>query len=192
MKDFPSVLNCKIIADSLNQLHLDKIEFHNKHYGKLINQQQQITKMLDNLYIDKVKGRITESEYEKFYISFYDEAAEIKSQLDKLGEAQDNYFITAKYVLDLVNRAHELFESSEVEEKRQLIKLVLQNLRLEDDKLLWDAVKPFDTLLNVSDSQGWCGLPNAFRNKEATMGFTLQHIQTIYSSFRIELQELIF
>ena len=122
--------------------------------------------MLDNLYIDKVKGRITESEYEKFYISFYDEAAEIKSQLDKLGEAQDNYFITAKYVLDLVNRAHELFESSEVEEKRQLIKLVLQNLRLEDDKLLWDAVKPFDTLLNVSDSQGWCGLPNAFRNKK--------------------------
>ncbi len=49
-----------------------------------------------------------------------------------------------------------LFMGSEVEEKRQLIKLVLQNLRLEDEKLLWDAQKPFDAILNVSDSQPWC------------------------------------
>jgi len=146
----------KDIANSLNQLHVDKIEFHNKHYNKLINQQQQITKMMDNLYLDKLKGRITESEYDKFYTSFYDEAAEIKSQLSKLEEAQDNYYITAKYILELVNEAHELFIGSEVEEKRQLIKLVLQNLRLEDDKLLWDAAKPFDAILNVADSQRWC------------------------------------
>ena len=146
----------KDIANSLNQLHVDKIEFHNKHYNKLISQQQQITKMMDNLYLDKLKGRITESEYDKFYTSFYDEAAEIKSQLDTLSEAQDNYYITAKHILELVNKAHELFIGSEVEEKRQLIKLVLQNLRLEDDKLLWDAAKPFDAILNVADSQRWC------------------------------------
>ena len=74
--------------------------------GKLSSQQQQVTKMMDNLYLDKLKGKITESEYDKFYTSFYDEAAEIKSQLDKLGEAQDNYDITVKYILKLISRAH--------------------------------------------------------------------------------------
>lgn len=62
----------------------------------------------------------------------------------------------AKYVLDLIDRAHELFVSSEVEEKRQLIKLVLSNLRLDDEKLVYDAQKPFDILLNSFDSQRWC------------------------------------
>ena len=82
--------------------------------------------MMDNLYLDKLKGRITESEYDKFYTSLHDQVTDINIRLEQLQEAEDNYYITAKYVLDLVNRAYELFESSEVEEKRQLIKLVLR------------------------------------------------------------------
>jgi hypothetical protein len=55
-------------------------------------------------------------------------------------------YINVKYVLDLTNRAFDLFVSSETEEKRQLIKFVLQNLRLKDKTLLWDAQKPFDVI----------------------------------------------
>ena len=51
--------------------------------------------------------------------------------LSQLQEAEDNYYITAKYILDLSSRAYDLFVSSEVEEKRQLIKLILSNLRLK-------------------------------------------------------------
>lgn len=144
------------IVDSINQLNQDQIEFHTKQHTKLTNQQKETGHMLDNLYLDKLKGRITESEYDKFYTSLYEQAKETKSQIERLGEAQNNYLITARYVLKLVNRAQELFEGSEVEEKRQLIKLVLQNLRLEDENLLWDAAKPFDLLINMGDSQRWC------------------------------------
>jgi hypothetical protein len=52
-----------------------------------------------------------------------------------LQEAEDNYYITVKYLLELANRAYDLFKSSEVEERRQLIKLVLSNLRVEDKKI---------------------------------------------------------
>ena len=48
-----------------------------------------------------------------------------------LHEAEDNYYITVKYLLELAKRAYEIFVSSEVEQKRQLVKLTLQNLRLE-------------------------------------------------------------
>lgn len=41
---------------------------------------------------------------------------EIDTQLAMLQDAEDNYYITAKYLLELANRAHELFISSEVEE----------------------------------------------------------------------------
>ena len=72
-----------------------------------------------------------------------------------LQEAEDNYYITAKYLLELANKAYDLFKSSEVEERRQLLKLVLQNLRVEGKTVRYDALKPFDTILNYSDHQSW-------------------------------------
>ncbi len=145
------------ITESLNSVHEEKAAFHTQNYNRLIKEQQTTSKMLDNLYLDKLKGRITESEYDKFYTSLRDQVTDISIKLEQLQEAEDNYYITSKHVLDLVNRAYELFIGSEVEEKRQLIKLILQNLRLEDEKLLWEASKPFDLILESSDRQQWRG-----------------------------------
>lgn len=111
--------------------------------------------MIDNLYLDKLKGRITDSEYDRFYTSLREQITDISVRLEKLQEAEDNYYITAKYLLNLVNRAFDIFISSEVEEKRQLIKFILSNLRLDDEKLLWNTEKPFDLILNCSDRQQW-------------------------------------
>ncbi|CAN5352560.1 hypothetical protein BH10PAT1_BH10PAT1_7300 [soil metagenome] len=74
-----------------------------------------------------------------------------------LQDAEDNYYITANYLLELTERAYELFMSSEMVEKRELIKLVLSNLTLEDKKLRFEAQKPFDTILSFADSQLWGG-----------------------------------
>ena len=68
-----------------------------------------------------------------FTTSLRDQVTDITIRLEQLQEAEDNYYITAKYVLDLTNRAYDLFMSSEVEEKRQLIKLILSNLRIEGE-----------------------------------------------------------
>jgi site-specific DNA recombinase len=143
------------IVETLNSVHQDKIEFHRQHFDKLTKEHKETTQMLDNLYLDKLKMRITESEYDRFYISLRDKISELNTQLNKLQEAEDNYYITAKYILDLSTRAYDLFKSSEVEEKRQLIKLILSNLRLSGKNLLFDAEKPFDLILNFSDHQVW-------------------------------------
>ena len=70
-------------------------------------------------------------------------------------EAEDNYYITAEYVLKIANKAYELFKSSEVEERRQLIKLVLQNPRVEGKNVVFDLQKPFDTILKYADRRLW-------------------------------------
>ncbi len=143
------------VVGNLNNLHQDKMDFHNKQFDKLTDEHKTITKMMDNLYLDKLKGRITDDEYDKFFQSFHEQKADITTRLGMLQEAEDNYYITAKYLLELANRAYELFKSSEVEERRQLIKLVLSNLRVEDKLVRYDAVKPFDTILNYAERQAW-------------------------------------
>ena len=50
--------------------------------------------------------------------------------MDKLQTADEEYYITANYILSLANRAYDLFLSSEPDIKRQLLKLVLQNCEM--------------------------------------------------------------
>ncbi len=98
--------------------------------------------------------RITDDAYDRYYQSFRDKIAEIDARLALLQDAEDNYYITVKYLLDVAKRANDLFVRSEVEEKRQIIKLILPNLRMDGNTLRYEAQKPFDFLLAYADSKG--------------------------------------
>ena len=102
-----------------------------------------------------------------------------------LQEAEDNYYITAKYLLELANRAYGLFISSEVEERRQLLKLVLSNLRVEGDKVCYDAVKPFDSILVSANSQSWLGTADILLHQRLDLDYSLEELQTVFSRFNI-------
>ena len=82
----------------------------------------------------------------------------------KLTTADEDYYITANYLLQLSNRAYELFKSSEVQEKRQLLKLILQNLRLKGSSVDYDLIKPFDKILFYASRQNW--LPRGDSNSK--------------------------
>ncbi len=143
------------VVDNLNSVHQGKMDLHNEQYKKLTKEQQETSTMMDNLYLDRLKGRITEDQYDKFFQDLSDKKVEIGSRLALLSDAEDNYFITTKYILDIANRAYDLFMSSEVEEKRQLLKFVLSNLTLEGRTVRYDALKPFDEIINCNDRQLW-------------------------------------
>lgn len=143
------------ISTTLNEVHKHKVEFHNTQLKSLTQEQQSLTKMMDNLYLDKLKGSITENEYDRFFQKFCEQRDQITERLSRLNEAETNYYITAKYILNLANRAHDLFESSEVDEKRQLIKLLLLNLQIKGENIVYDVQKPFDLILECSDDIKW-------------------------------------
>lgn len=143
------------IVEALKLTHESKIDFRSKQFDRLTKDHELYSKRLESIYLDKLDGRITDDQYDKFFQQFRDKIAEIDASLSMLQDAEDSYYITAKYVLELANRAYDLFISSEVEERRQLVKLTLSNLRVEGGSLCYDAVKPFDTILSFSNSQSW-------------------------------------
>lgn len=111
-------------------------------FDGLTKQHKIIIKMMDNLYLDKLRGCITEREYDKNYQSLRCQRDDLGLKDAQLKEAEDIYFITAKYVLELVNRVYELFFGSEVQEKRQLIKLVLSNLSIGNGNVVYIVQNP--------------------------------------------------
>jgi len=150
----PDEIIDRIVTD-LQALHDNKIEFKDKTESQLLKERATITQMRDRNYRAYLQQRITEDDYDKYDSQFRDELANIDARLGMLQEADDQYFVSAKYILELSKRAKELFESSKIEQRRQIIKLVLSNLTLEGKKLRYEAVKPFDTILNCADGQRW-------------------------------------
>ena len=173
------------IINTLKTTHEQKISFHNNQFDTLTKEQKELTRMMDNLYLDKLKGKIDDERYDKFYESFTSKKDDISLRLNQLQEAEDNYYITAKYILELCQRAYDLFMSSEVEEKRQLLKLIFINVRMKDKKLVWEAQKPFDVMITATDRKLWRGLRDLFLNSTIEFGFNLQHIQTAFNELGI-------
>ena len=64
-------------VETLRELHKNKIDFHDKHFDTLHREHKKLTKMIDNLYMDKLQGSITASEYERYYKKLRDKLTDI-------------------------------------------------------------------------------------------------------------------
>jgi len=78
--------------------------------------------------------------------------------------ADESFYLTANTVLNLAKKAYEIFQISEVEEKRQLLNFLLQNPQLKGEKLIFTLKKPFDTILQVSKRSNLLRLMDEVRN----------------------------
>jgi site-specific DNA recombinase len=102
-----------------------------------------------------IKWNITQSEYDKKAYELKQNQYDIESKLKKHTEADGKFSITVNYLLNLASRAYELFESSKIKKKRQLINFLLSNLKLRGQKLEYTLNKPFDAILNANKCSNW-------------------------------------
>ena len=84
------------------------------------------------MYEDKLDGLIDEKMYLDKVKDYKARQVEITEQMTRHEKADHNFYVTANMVMNLAARAREIFESSEVDEKRQLLNLVFQNFSLEE------------------------------------------------------------
>ena len=143
------------IVETLKDNNESKSSFRDAQFKELTSEHELYAKRVERLYPDFADGRITNDEYDKYYQLFRNQLADIDGRLALLQNTEDNYYVTAKYVLEIANKAYDLFKCSEMEEKRQLMKLVLSNTRIEGRKVRFEAQKPFNTILDFADRQAW-------------------------------------
>ncbi len=93
--------------------------------------------------------------YDKKYQEFRTSQKKIKSKIDNLDKADNEYYITASYILKLANRAYDLFLSSEPDIKSQLLKLLLQNCEINNGSLRYTLNYPFSTIFKYTKSHNW-------------------------------------
>lgn len=145
------------ILTVLKTNHEAKSNFYDAQYKKLTADHMMYENRLKQIYLDKIDGRITESQYNEMFNEFRGEQQVVDNLLGKLKQADDTYYLTINYLGDLAKRADELFASSIPEEKHRLLALTLSNLKLRGKKIEYIVRKPFDVVVSAHDCLSWGG-----------------------------------
>ena len=125
------------------------------------------------MYDDKLDGLIDEGLFRQKLEDYKKRQGELRDQLARHETADLQFHVTANLVMQLAKRAWEIFESSEVEEKRQLLNFVFQNLKLDGKNLLVSTCEPFHLFIQVKDSPGRMGVVGLEPTETEVEGFTV-------------------
>jgi site-specific DNA recombinase len=140
----------------LRSIHENESQFHKGHIQDLQKEQAKIQQRISRMYDDKLDGIIDETMFQEKLKEYKGRQYEIVDEIGRHEKGDEAFHITANQVMNLAKRAWELFESSDVDEKRQLLNFVLQNLKLEGKKLLVEAREPFNLLIDAGNCpKGW-------------------------------------
>ncbi len=73
----------------------------------------------------------------------------------KLTDNDKSFEIDRSYLLELDSRVRIIFKSSKPEQKNKILKLLFLNLEINEKRLNFNLLEPFNTLLSMSKSQKW-------------------------------------
>lgn len=139
------------ITNYLKEIHSSASVFHRESMQSLRKEQDKLQQRIGKMYDDKLDGLIDEKLYLEKVKAYKSRQLEILEEMKRHEVADEHYYITANTVLNLASRAREIFESSEVNEKRQLLNLVFQNLQLRDVNLSVQVTEPFKTMVDYKE-----------------------------------------
>jgi len=94
---------------------------------------------------------------------YKEKQTELETKMRQYTDTDEKFYLTANMTLNLAKRALEIFESSEITEKRQLLNFLLQNCRLDGKKLLFELKTPFDTVLQSSKYSNLLQIENYYK-----------------------------
>lgn len=127
-------------SDAKNLYHKNIISTFQSEYNLI---QTKLDRLVDLL----IEGSITKTDYDKKLKEFKDKQYEINIQLEEHTRADESFYITASTVFNLAKDALELFESSEVGEKRAILNYILQNYTINEKTPCITMRSPFSELL---------------------------------------------
>ena len=109
-------------------------------------------------------GRITTDQYDEYVNGLEGRQQDLNDRLKMLTSDNKSFQLNASYLLDLAQRAEELFKESDEALQNKLLEYVLSNIELKDKKLSYMLNDPFKTIveakkkaLSGSNSNIWCG-----------------------------------
>lgn len=119
--------------------------------GQLNITQDRISKLID-MHID---GKIDADIYHSKLDQYKKEQQKLTSDIKACSIDNKNEIVCAQEVLEITKDAKNIFMSSKLKEKQQLLSFFCSNLMLDVENLFVELKKPFDEIVNRGDQHIW-------------------------------------
>ncbi|MBY0109653.1 MAG: recombinase family protein [Candidatus Babeliaceae bacterium] len=143
------------VVEHLQDFESQRVEYE-QHTLRTLNErhrlvQERISKLID-MHID---GKIDAQIYRVKLEEYKREKQDISLELNALGKDSTADIVTAREVLKLAQRIPQIYESSKLDEKRQLLGFFFSNLKLDHEKLDVELREPFKIVAATLHQQEW-------------------------------------
>lgn len=152
------------VIDELKAKHDDQQLYYTQSINTTRKEYDDIDKKLESWFDRLVNETVTPENYDKIVKRLTERQAELNDQLDILTNGNKDFLVTSSYLLDLANRAEELFKCADEGQRSKLLGFLLSNIKLNDKKLTFDVNYPFNLMFedNEKGPEGpktalWCG-----------------------------------
>jgi site-specific DNA recombinase len=137
----------------LKECHQEEKAYHTKVMKNLTDHLQRIKARIDLLYDNRAEECIDKEFFEEKLMQYQRQQREVIRKIDRHKDAGIRYAKTASDIIEISQRAMELFEEIGVEDKKILFKFILQNPRLNNGKLYFEYQGPFNKLHEIATFQ---------------------------------------
>ncbi|MBM4252752.1 MAG: hypothetical protein FJ146_12330 [Deltaproteobacteria bacterium] len=145
----------ELTRHSLLQSSKQEQEIQAASIAKLHARYARIQRLLGAAYEDKLEGKIDAELWEAKTAEWKREQADIQAQLNGLKAADTSYMLEGVRLLELAQRAAELFPGMSCDDKRQLLKTILLNPKLDGATLQYEYKKPFSMFEKGLSFEKW-------------------------------------
>lgn len=147
-KNIPQAVQERIVQE-LRTLNEGEVEFHRREVSRVHMEYQRVQVKINTLLDMRLDLSITLDEYDKKLQTLKDEQYRLDIQQNEYTKADHEYHIHVSTVFNLTRRIGEIFESSELSEKRAILNYILQNPTVSGKTLSFELKKPFNTVLEL-------------------------------------------
>ena len=136
------------VANSENEFHTQQLTMLRGRYDKI----QLKLKKLRELLLDE---KISPEDFNEMSADLKSEQFELENKMKNHTQADEKFSIAMSTIVSLASNAYNLFMSSNIDEKRELINLIFSNLKLINGELRFSLRSPFDKLTNLASYTIW-------------------------------------
>jgi len=143
------------LTEHLKASHETEKSYHKEAIKRMQSEYLQINERLNTLLDLRLDKSITKDEYDKKAYDLKQRQLEISIMTANHEKGDGSFKNTVESLFSLASKAYDIFESSKIEQKRQLIAFVFSNLAMRGSTLEYTLKNPFQLMVGNRSYQDW-------------------------------------
>jgi site-specific DNA recombinase len=135
------------VIDELRKRHDNQQLYYSTTVEQTRRKYDSLKNKLNVSYEDRLDGRITPQRFDELANRIEREQQDLNDKLKSLTKDNKSFQVTASYLLDLAQRANELFKCSNHDLRQELLSYMLSNVELNDKSLSYILSDPFKEIV---------------------------------------------